>query len=64
MLHLGVAMKIIQGWSQDEDGWYANSMQLVLGIHLVQQFIIQHMLVREQPDQWANWWHAEEKDAV
>lgn len=41
-----------------EEDWdlLANHQELVIGIHTIQRFIIQHMLQRTNPEQWGNWY--------
>jgi hypothetical protein len=40
----------------------ANQFELVAAIHVIQSFIIQHMLGRLAPGQWAPWWATEPEE--
>lgn len=35
-----------------------NSGEMTAAIHVLQGFVIQHMLTRIQPDEWGDWWKA------
>ena len=34
----------------------ANSGELASAVHVLQQFPVQHMLHRLDPENWSNWW--------
>ena len=34
----------------------ANSGELTAAIHVLQGFVIQHMLTRLEPGEWGDWW--------
>lgn len=40
---------------QSEWGLKHNQSELVIGIHMLQGFILQHMLQRVNPDEWGEW---------
>jgi hypothetical protein len=51
MEHLFAASDIILGW-----GLKANSDELVQAVHVIQGFIVQHMLFRLNPQAWSRWY--------
>jgi hypothetical protein len=57
--HLLAFMEIVK----DEWGLFANHDQLVLGMHLLQQFVQQHVLHRLDPDNWSDWYTETEEKA-
>lgn len=36
-----------------------NHPEMGAAIHVLQGFVIQHMLVRVEPDAWGDWWRSE-----
>jgi hypothetical protein len=47
---------IIEDWQLQ-----ANQHELVAAVHVIQSFIIQHMLARLSPGRWRGWWATEEE---
>lgn len=47
---LGVMRTITREW-----GMHANGSELVAAVHVVQGFIVQHMLHRLSPENWSDW---------
>ena len=45
------ALSIIQSWKLK-----SNQTELAAAIHVIQSFIIQHMLGRLAPEAWSNWY--------
>jgi hypothetical protein len=41
----------IQTWGEK-----ANTSEFIAAIHVIQGFIIQHMLYRLEPTEWSNWY--------
>jgi hypothetical protein len=52
MQHLVLVMNGIRDW-----GLIANASELIAAIHVVQGFIIQHMLQRVGRGQWGEWYN-------
>lgn len=57
MDHISAAMAGIQGplGLREIDGQYVNINELVVAVHTLQSFVIQHMLQRIEPDKWGKW---------
>jgi hypothetical protein len=51
MDHILAAMRGIQDF-----GLETNSSELTQAIHVLQAFVIQHMLQRIEPEQWGRWY--------
>ena len=41
-------------------GLRANGGELAAAVHVLQGFVVQHMLQRVEPDKWGNWFALEE----
>lgn len=54
MDHILAAMNGIQAL-----GLRANSSELAQAVHVLQSYVIQHMLQRLEPDHWGNWFERE-----
>jgi hypothetical protein len=50
MLYWGVMQTITQDW-----GMTTNGTELGSAVHVIQGFIVQHMLHRLAPEEWSGW---------
>lgn len=57
MDHISLAMQGIKelGLRRGDDGELVNGGELVAAVHVLQSFVIQHMLQRVAPGHWGNW---------
>jgi hypothetical protein len=46
-----VSQTIVEDW-----GLEANGPEFVAAVHVIQSFIVQHMLARLAPERWSGWW--------
>jgi len=54
MNHLIEFSKVVKGW-----GLSANQQEMTQALHVLQGFIVQHMLYRLNPAGWSDWYRGE-----
>jgi hypothetical protein len=54
MNHLIAFAEVVKGW-----GLSANQQEMTQGLHVLQGFIVQHMLYRLNPAGWSDWYRGE-----